>query len=643
MGAAQSGELVSNQFFDRKSQKNFLASMESVDPKTALSVTKKLESGTGSAVRFVLMTTGESESIYCWQAKNLFVCSWVIRALSIKPFTFVKHKFQNVEFVSIHLDACAFSYMKHFMDLAMFFLSKEEFLKRIVELGNDSDELVRSFVTSQAVEPVTIKPTFSLATPDIYYIDKGNDYSNGFDDSELDLDSGDGKDYSQQSKPIPHPFIPELEDLQFEDSSASSFLSPIPEYSDSTANHTIRTTQQSSYAGPVSDVSSDSEDRQAFVNGGRYSRTREINGTGSRRSGRNGPAGHLQYNNSSGQNMYLNGEVESRTLTSESNSSDVGHRKKQTITDKLKARSRLLIKAHNHEDEPLDMTNSSNGPELDERFNGIDSIVLGDPSSSTTSGGEYSGGSTSLRSGSKFSRSQASKDTSASKRRPAVLVPQAQQPNDDLILSSGSERNGNVRQRYPKRKRTGTDDQLDMSGTSSESYRGNRYGGTTDQVPMSSDDGIANDLSNTNVSSRDFRSRTSKFAVTRTGDTNPVSVTSGPRHTGQLTSGSTTVPTAEFNQYMGTGTASLGGRRKLRNNDRKSGGMDGSTSESVTDSNMHTGTSDFNTEKFKPFSNQQTNTRHSFSDEDETFGNSGKNSVRGSSIRTGSNIDYENN
>jgi len=279
MGGSLSGQLVDEAFFNQNNKRNFLANMEQIDPKTAKSVTEKLENSVGDVSRFVLMTTGESESLSCWQTKHLFVCSWVVKKLPIEPFQFVKHIYQKVSFVSVHIDACAYDYMKYFMDLAMYFLSKSEFVKKVTELAQYYDKSLQSYFTSPFKPPKVTRPTFSIAKPSKYAIEQVSSpiiLQERPDDEEPEeiiiINSEDEGVFDEEiqsvtSEKLPQRFIPDLVEMEISESE-TSFMSAVSEdvesiYSDS--NKKIGQSSESSVFGIVSESELSSNVPSAFV------------------------------------------------------------------------------------------------------------------------------------------------------------------------------------------------------------------------------------------------------------------------------------------------------------------------------------------------------------------------------------------
>lgn len=647
MGGSESGALVTKEFFDAENQRNFLANMESVNPNDALSVEEKINSKSSGVNRFVLMTTGSTGTVSCWQTKHIFVCSWVVnKELPISQFQFVKHKFQDMDFISINLDACSFDYMNYFMEQSYFFLGRDEFLKTIVELAQESDSLLNRYIWSPFKAPETEKPVFATATPDAYDIEEDNDINsqaqergivNPSEDVELqseaaDLESESGA--SGSSKAIPHPFIPELEDLQVSDTDSSVFY-PISEYSERSRDYNIQNGESSSFVGPVSEDEGSSSFTGVFVNGNHYQRRGQTTNRSIQRemledSGIEYSSSHRRSGTRSKKSQIQNEGSDSGTMSgtlspSSTSSRRHRHQSQQEPTTQNSRRSTKSPKVI--DDEPLNFSDGHSMGPVSEDSNISDSIVLDEPSEKSES---YSSASSSRKKGTQSTRPTEKGTATSAKRRPVVLVPQEQNPNDDLILSDSSESHSSRRRRDPQPRRSSRNNgakdadnlsessglNISVSSHSSDRRRRDKYiGGTRDQVPMSSDTGIADEQSRTKVSSKDFGSKaqnTSKVS-SHTGDTKPISgYTSKTKQTGPLASGSTNPRSTDFQNFLGTGTSTSDAHRAIRNNE--SGQVSTTSGDySRTDSRMKSNTSDFNSEKFKPFQDGKNNMRNATS------------------------------
>lgn len=659
MGGAESGALVSKEFFDIENQRNFLANMESVNPNNALSVEDKLLSKSSGVTRYVLMTKGSTGTVSCWQTKHIFVCSWVVnKDLPIAQFQFVKHQFQGMDFISINLDACTFDYMNYFMELSYFFLNKDEFLKTIVDLAIDSDPLLNKYISSPFVAPVTDKPIFACATPDAYEIEEDEEIRSqamernianpsndiALQSSAADIESESGA--SGSSKAIPHPFIPELEDLQISDTE-SSVLMPISEYSERSRDYNINAGQSSSFAGAISEDSGNSEFSGVFVNGNHYQRrknatSRSINREMLENSGTESSSSHKRSSSRQQRSNIQNDTSESATMSGTLPDSETGSRasrrrhraQEETQGSSQRSSSRQMRKPA--EDEPLDF---SDGPHMAPVSEGSasDSIILDEPSEGPVSE-EYSSSHKKVKSSSNKPTEKAT--ATSAKRRPVVLVPQEQNPNDDLILSDSTDSRSSRRKRDPpsRRNRNVEDNSSQSSGLnisvsshSSDRRRRDKYvGRTKDQVPMSSDIGIADEQSRTKVSSKDFGSKaqgSNTRISSHTGDTKPISgYTTKTKQTGPLASGSTNPRSQDFENFLGTGSSTSDAHRAIRVDD--SGQVSTTSGDySRTDSRMKSNTSDFNSEKFKPFQDgKQQMAKNSSTATDSTYSRSSKRS-----------------
>ena len=648
MGGVESGTLVDQQFSTLANQRNFLANMEQVNPSKAYNVVDKLQSKAGSVSRFVLVTKGKKGTVSSWQTKHLFVCTWVIESIPFDQYKFIKHKYQGFDFISINLDACAFNYMTYFMDLSMFFLSKDEFLQRIVDLCNDSDPLIANYIRSPYDQPVIEKPLYATATPSMYYVmDKSmqsDTLSRDLQNEDINLNSSamDQESDSSSSRLLPHPYIPELEDLQFSETD-TSFISPIPEYSDSTRDFTINSSSASSVAPIVSESGIESDVSGAFVNGSHYkhhdttSRTRDTKTNSKSSRNTKSRASHTS------QLSEDSGTMEGTISGSESGSSARRRRAKARELAEQQATESQRNTRQGRGTNESDILDFSDGPARNRSRRNDDendSIVLDEPSTDSLN-------STSSRSSRASSHSSqrsrgGSQVSNGSKRRPAVLVPRDQVP-DELIISTSESSRSSRRRNPPQQRRAQpelndvADEALDISQSSRSSGQKRRQkymGGTNDQVPMSSDNGLADQPTRSSVSSKDFsqQSRSSNVS-SRSGDTRSVPGAGDfqSKPTGLLQSGSTNVRSNEFRNYLGTGTSTASGHRNIHNQPEGPSTSTSNQDSTRTDSRMRTRTSDFSTDKFKPFSqgNNQSN-KESFSESSSASGSSRGSRSRGS-------------
>jgi hypothetical protein len=602
MGSAESGTLVDKGFYTLENQKNFLANMEQVDPSTAYSVVDKLKSKSGSVSRYVLMTKGKAGTVSSWQTKHLFISSWVVGNIPFEQHKFIRHTYQGVEFISINMDACSFNYMTSFMDLVMFFLSKEEFLNRIVDLCNNSDSLMDAYVKGPYDEPQIEKPIYATATPSFYAVSETSNQNAVVtrehpNNQEITLSSSVREMESESSAPFQRPYIPELDDLEFTDTE-SSFIPPIQEYSSTASRHSAAA---SSAIDPISDNDIESDVSGAFVNG-RYYKSNQSRTSTSMSRGSKVPSVSSAYSRSSKIPDFQisdSGTMDGTISQNESESSRSRNRhRSRNIKDNIQG-SHVHSKIDGDELDLSDTPQTRRQRKVDYTS---DSIIFDHHDSLNESSSTHS----SRRSRRSRTRTgEGSKQSSGSKRR-QVELPQRVDDALDLSTDSTASRSSRMQStKKPKRQDTAGDEILSMEtySRSSAVARKKRYAGSTydnEQVPMSSDTGLADQESKGDFSSKDFsksRSSRSSRVSSHTGDTNPVHGDFETKTTGQLRSGNTNIKSKDFANYMGTGTSS--GHRAIHND--ASNHSSSLNADSRTDSHMKTNSSDFSTNKFQPF------------------------------------------
>ena len=646
MGGVESGTLVDKEFCTLQNQRNFIANMEQVNPAKALDVADKLKSKAGSVSRFVLVTKGKKGTVSSWQTKHLFVCTWVIDSIPFEQHKFIKHKYQGYDFISINLDACAFNYMTYFMDLSMFFLSKDEFLQRIVDLCNDSDPLLDSYIKNPYEAPAVDKPLYATATPSMYYVvDKNtmqsDTMSRNLTNDEINLNSSAMDQESEStsySTPLPHPYIPELENITFSESGTSSIMSPIPEYSESTRDFTINSSSASSVAPIVSESGIESDISGAFVNGSHYRHQDTVSRSRDTRTKTSSRTKSSRMSQISDDSATMDGTVSG----SESGSSSRRRRSKAREIEEQTGSQKGSRSRTTNESDVLDF---SDGPARNRNArNDVDddSIILDEPSSDSLASTSRSSRASSHSSHRSRGGSQVS---NGSKRRPAFLG----QAPEELILSSTdssvSSRRRNPppqRRALPELRQDIADEPLEFSQSSRSSgqKRRQKYMNTSDQIPMSSDNGLADQPTRSSVSSKDF-SQSRSSVSSRSGDTRsvPGAADYQSKPTGLLQSGSTNVKSNEFRNYLGTGTSTSSGHRNIHHDTTGPTTSTSGGDSTRTDSRMRTRTSDFSTDKFKPFSQGNQSNKETFSESSSATGSSRNSRSRNSSKRFQSNND----
>ena len=262
--------------FDIKDKKKILAHLSQVDLKSSKKIFENLETESTDVDYYILFCSGYNEATTCWRTKNITVYSIILPNVPIQLFNFLKHNIYEKKYISIHLDPSTFNFMSFFMDSVMYFISRNEFIEKIIKICKEYDDTLFKYFSTPFKQPNIEKPIFSTSFPENYYKqNKINNYTQNIEEEillsdEIKINSdeselSDDENNSLRSYQSSNKIIPELQELDFSDYE-SSFMSPISEYSNDEKNKDE--IQESSFIERISESDVNSIPSTGFI--GKY-------------------------------------------------------------------------------------------------------------------------------------------------------------------------------------------------------------------------------------------------------------------------------------------------------------------------------------------------------------------------------------
>lgn len=242
MGASQSD--INDADFARESMReNFVLSIVQCKVEGPMPFKKEVINKRKSTQNFVILTKGERSPAKIWHSSSILVAALVLEEPPLNQFECSFYQYHDQMFLAIYVDAATYYHLCFFMNKSRFFAKREEFLTRVLSCIEDYDDILARYIMKQTEIPTVRMPSFELANP------YENEESLG-NDSEFEFDSTSGQLfnlYETTKKP---------EFLSQRSSQSSSFLGPVSEPDSLSESMTVPLSEDSSSSfGPISEPS----------------------------------------------------------------------------------------------------------------------------------------------------------------------------------------------------------------------------------------------------------------------------------------------------------------------------------------------------------------------------------------------------
>lgn len=125
---------------------DFVHSMDMVSPENIIQVS--LLKPKTRITNIALVTPGDAGHFHYWLLSqiNVFMFTYPADALQVPVSHYLKHKFQDLDFITICLEPSLFQAMGLFMENVYSFLTQYEFIEKVVKVQDTLDSLLNEFV-----------------------------------------------------------------------------------------------------------------------------------------------------------------------------------------------------------------------------------------------------------------------------------------------------------------------------------------------------------------------------------------------------------------------------------------------------------------------------------------------------------------